>query len=215
MRAGAVALRGDPASTHGGRHADHRPRGRTARPGRFESPSSTCESLCELTAMREVLPATHAPSPRRNPEAGCSAALNFARHRRFVTDSPLEGDGFELLVPGPKRPRFPKDPILRDMADEIGVDVDQETDLAGLVQYCLNKAGRTRTRLVRMITEHFGEEKPIPPIFRSLAAPSCPRKTSNCVPVAASQTRPLLPADERSPLRPATLSTDAWSPARR
>jgi hypothetical protein len=99
MRAGAVALRGDPASTHGGRHADHRPRGRTARPGRFESPSSTCESLCELTAMREVLPATHAPSPRRNPEAGCSAALNFARHRRFVTDSPLEESGFEPLVP--------------------------------------------------------------------------------------------------------------------
>lgn len=59
--------------------------------------------------------------------------------------------------------------LLRDMADEIGLDVDQEADLAGLVQFCLNKAGRTRTRLTRMITEHFGEEKPIPPIFRSLA----------------------------------------------
>jgi hypothetical protein len=59
--------------------------------------------------------------------------------------------------------------LLRDMADEIGLDVDQETDLAGLVQFCLNKAGRTRTRLARMITEHFGEEKPIPPVFRSLA----------------------------------------------
>jgi hypothetical protein len=59
--------------------------------------------------------------------------------------------------------------LLRDMADEIGLDVDQETDLAGLVQYYLNSAGRTRTRLVRMVTEHFGEEKPIPPIFRSLA----------------------------------------------
>lgn len=59
--------------------------------------------------------------------------------------------------------------LLRDMADEIGLDVDQEADLSGLVQFCLNKAGRTRTRLTRTITEHFGEEKPIPPIFRSLA----------------------------------------------
>jgi hypothetical protein len=42
-------------------------------------------------------------------------------------------------------------------------------DLSGLVQYCLNKAGRTRTRLARAIRDHFGEEKSIPPIFRSLA----------------------------------------------
>jgi len=34
----------------------------------------------------------------------------FARRGEFATDSPLEGDGFELLVPRHKSPRFPKHP---------------------------------------------------------------------------------------------------------
>jgi len=55
------------------------------------------------------------------------------------------------------------------MADEIGLDVDQENDLAGVVQYFLNRAGKTRTRLARTIRDHFGEEKPVPAIFRILA----------------------------------------------
>src|SRR6266446_3138308 len=59
--------------------------------------------------------------------------------------------------------------LVRDMADEIGLDVDQENDLAGVVQYFLNRAGKTRTRLARTIRDHFGEEKPIPAIFRTLA----------------------------------------------
>jgi hypothetical protein len=29
---------------------------------------------------------------------------------RFASDSPLEGDGFELLVPRHESPRFPKHP---------------------------------------------------------------------------------------------------------
>ncbi len=59
--------------------------------------------------------------------------------------------------------------LVEDMAKEINLDVEVETDLVGLVQFALNKAGRTRTRLVRLITDHFGEEKPIPAIFRTLA----------------------------------------------
>lgn len=59
--------------------------------------------------------------------------------------------------------------LVRDMAEEIGLDASREDDLAGVVQYFLNKAGKTRTRLARAITEHFGEEKPIPPVFRILA----------------------------------------------
>src|SRR5260370_40798943 len=55
------------------------------------------------------------------------------------------------------------------MADEIGLDVTKESDVPGVVQYFLNKAGKTRTRLARTITEHFAEEKPIPDIFRTLA----------------------------------------------
>src|SRR4051812_20580130 len=59
--------------------------------------------------------------------------------------------------------------LVKDMAEEIGLDVSQETDLAGVVQYFLNKAGKTRTRLAHTVTDHFGEEKPIPPVFRILA----------------------------------------------
>jgi hypothetical protein len=59
--------------------------------------------------------------------------------------------------------------LVRDMAEDIGLDASREDDLAGVVQYFLNKAGKTRTRLARGITEHFGDEKPIPPVFRILA----------------------------------------------
>jgi hypothetical protein len=59
--------------------------------------------------------------------------------------------------------------LVKDMAEEVGLDVERESDLAGVVQYFLNKAGKTRTRLARTITEHFGEEKPIPDVFRILA----------------------------------------------
>jgi hypothetical protein len=59
--------------------------------------------------------------------------------------------------------------LVRDMAEDIGLDASKEDDLAGVVQYFLNKAGKTRTRLARIITEHFGEEKPIPPVFHILS----------------------------------------------
>jgi hypothetical protein len=36
-------------------------------------------------------------------------AVGRARDRKFA-DSPLEGDGFELLVPRHESPRFPKHP---------------------------------------------------------------------------------------------------------
>jgi hypothetical protein len=59
--------------------------------------------------------------------------------------------------------------LVRDMAEDIGLDASKEDDLAGVVQYFLNKAGKTRTRLARAIIEHFSEEKPIPPVFRILS----------------------------------------------
>src|ERR1700730_10171994 len=99
---------------------------------------------------------------------------NNMRQKDFIdvyAKSLLQGTGGLFIGAGlSMRAGYPSwRELLRDMAEEIGLDVDQETDLAGLVQYCLNKAGRTRSRLVRMITEHFGEKNPIPPIFRSLA----------------------------------------------
>jgi hypothetical protein len=59
--------------------------------------------------------------------------------------------------------------LVRDMARDVGLDVERESDLPGVVQYFLNKAGKTRTRLARTIVEHFGEEKPIPEVLRILA----------------------------------------------
>jgi hypothetical protein len=59
--------------------------------------------------------------------------------------------------------------LVRDMAEEIGLDATREPDLPSVVQYFLNKSGKTRTRLGRTIVEHFGEEKSIPEIFRVLA----------------------------------------------
>lgn len=59
--------------------------------------------------------------------------------------------------------------LVRDMAREVGLDAEREADLPGVVQYFLNKAGKTRTRLARTIVEHFGEEKPIPDALRILA----------------------------------------------
>lgn len=59
--------------------------------------------------------------------------------------------------------------LVRDMAEEIGLDASKEDDLAGVVQYFLNKTGRTRTLLAQTINQHFGEEKPIPPVFRIIS----------------------------------------------
>jgi hypothetical protein len=64
---------------------------------RFESPSSTGESLCELTAIREVLPATHASSPRRNLSAENGMvtrqeALDHASAIVAATDLPVSAD---------------------------------------------------------------------------------------------------------------------------
>lgn len=59
--------------------------------------------------------------------------------------------------------------LVREMAEEIGLDVQRETDLPGLVQYFLNKLGKTRTRLSRIIGEQFGQEKAVPEVFRLLA----------------------------------------------
>lgn len=59
--------------------------------------------------------------------------------------------------------------LVRDMAREVGLDAEREVDLPGVVQYFLNKAGKTRARLARTITDHFGDEKPIPDVLRVLA----------------------------------------------
>jgi hypothetical protein len=59
--------------------------------------------------------------------------------------------------------------LVKEMAEDIGLDIALETDLPGIVQWYLNKAGRMRTRLAHIITQHFAEERPIPEVLRTLA----------------------------------------------
>lgn len=59
--------------------------------------------------------------------------------------------------------------LVQELAEEIGLDVDQETDLPGVVQYFLNRAGKKRTSLAKLITKEIGTEKPIPEILHTLA----------------------------------------------
>lgn len=59
--------------------------------------------------------------------------------------------------------------LVTEMAEELGLDIDREHDLAGLVQFSLNKAGRVRTRLTSIISENFSDHRPVPEVFRTLA----------------------------------------------
>lgn len=59
--------------------------------------------------------------------------------------------------------------LVRDMAKEIGLDSNREADLAGVVQFFLNRAGRTRTRLARTIVDHFGNRHSVPRALNTLA----------------------------------------------
>lgn len=88
----------------------------------------------------------------------------YARSLANGSASPFVGAGLSMQAGYPSWRQ-----LVRDMAEDIGLDASKEDDLAGVVQYFLNKAGKTRTRLARAIGVHFGEEKPIPPVFRILS----------------------------------------------
>ncbi|MES0022311.1 MULTISPECIES: SIR2 family protein [unclassified Mesorhizobium] len=59
--------------------------------------------------------------------------------------------------------------LVHDLAEDIGLDVNLETDLPGVVQYFLNSAGRKRTRLASLISKEIGIDKRIPEILHTLA----------------------------------------------
>ncbi|CAA2159876.1 hypothetical protein MBRA_05056 [Methylobacterium brachiatum] len=59
--------------------------------------------------------------------------------------------------------------LVTEMAEELELDIDREHDLAGLVQFYLNRSGKVRTRLTAVISDNFSERKPIPEVFRTLA----------------------------------------------
>lgn len=59
--------------------------------------------------------------------------------------------------------------LVKDMADELELDLDKEPDLSSVVQYYLNTKGQTRTHLTKVINKEIGEERQVPETLRILA----------------------------------------------
>lgn len=59
--------------------------------------------------------------------------------------------------------------LLADIAKELGLDIEAEYDLAAVAQYSLNKTARKRTKLTRLIVDHFPPKADAPEPFRILA----------------------------------------------
>jgi hypothetical protein len=58
--------------------------------------------------------------------------------------------------------------LVREMAEELELDLEREPDLAGVVQFFLNRQGKIRTRLTNIIQREIGKEHPIPNVLRTL-----------------------------------------------
>jgi hypothetical protein len=59
--------------------------------------------------------------------------------------------------------------LLKDIATELQINLDQEHDLAGVAQWFINKSGKTRTRIGQLIKESF-PDKPDPPASHRILA---------------------------------------------
>jgi hypothetical protein len=59
--------------------------------------------------------------------------------------------------------------LLSDIADELGLDIDAEHDLAAVAQYSLNRATGKRHALTKLIVDHFPPKVDAPEPFRILA----------------------------------------------
>ncbi|WP_119681467.1 SIR2 family protein [Indioceanicola profundi] len=59
--------------------------------------------------------------------------------------------------------------LLKDIAQEIGLDASREDDLPGLAQFYLNHKSNARTRITELIVKEFPENRGIPRSFRILA----------------------------------------------
>jgi len=59
--------------------------------------------------------------------------------------------------------------LLKDIAAELHVDLDQEHDLAGVVQWFINKSGKTRARIGQVVKDNFADKTDVPANHRILA----------------------------------------------
>ncbi len=59
--------------------------------------------------------------------------------------------------------------LLRDLAQELGLDIDEESDLAAVAQYSVNKSAGNRSKLSRLIARQFPPRPDAPLPFHVLA----------------------------------------------
>lgn len=59
--------------------------------------------------------------------------------------------------------------LLKEIAHELQIDLDQEHDLAGVAQWYINKSGKQRTRIAQVIKDSFPDKSEVPQSQRILA----------------------------------------------
>lgn len=59
--------------------------------------------------------------------------------------------------------------LLKEIAEELQIDLSQEHDLAGVAQWYINKSGRQRTRIAQIIKQSFPDKSEVPQAHRILA----------------------------------------------
>lgn len=59
--------------------------------------------------------------------------------------------------------------LLKDIAAELGIELDQEHDLAGVAQWYINKSSKQKTKIGQVIKDSFPDKDEVPPPHRILA----------------------------------------------
>jgi len=59
--------------------------------------------------------------------------------------------------------------LLKEIAEELQIDLDSEHDLVGVAQWYINKSGKQRTRIAQVIKESFPDKSEVPQAQRILA----------------------------------------------
>lgn len=59
--------------------------------------------------------------------------------------------------------------LLKDIANELDIDIASEHDLAGVAQWYINKSGRQRTRIAQVIKDAFPDRNDAPAAHRTMA----------------------------------------------
>jgi hypothetical protein len=59
--------------------------------------------------------------------------------------------------------------LLKEIAHELQIDLDQEHDLAGVAQWYINKSGKQKTRIAQVIKDSFPSKSEVPQTYRILA----------------------------------------------